>query len=69
MTRMRSFVRFWYAFVVGDDWRIAAGTAVALAGVAGLAHHGVNAWWLPPIVVTLLFGSSLRRAVLARRRR
>ena len=30
MKWISSFVRFWYDFVVGDDWRVAAGVAVAL---------------------------------------
>jgi hypothetical protein len=28
----RGFARFWWDFVVGDDWRIAAGVVVVLAG-------------------------------------
>ena len=27
----RGFARFWWDFVVGDDWRIAAGVVVVLA--------------------------------------
>lgn len=27
---LRSFGRFWYDFVIGDDWKIAAGVVVAL---------------------------------------
>lgn len=30
---VRGFLRFWYDFIVGDDWRIAAGVALVL--VAG----------------------------------
>jgi hypothetical protein len=30
------FGRFWYDFVVGDDWRIAAGVVVVLAAGAVL---------------------------------
>ena len=32
----RGFARFWWDFVVGDDWRIAAGVVVVLAGGAVL---------------------------------
>ena len=28
---MRTFGRFWYEFIVGDDWRIAAGVVLVLA--------------------------------------
>jgi hypothetical protein len=51
------FARFWWDFVVGDDWLVAAGVVVALAVTAW-----VGVWWLlPPVVAALLF-VSLRRA-------
>jgi hypothetical protein len=28
---LRSFGRFWYDFIVGDDWKIAVGVVIALA--------------------------------------
>jgi hypothetical protein len=28
---MRTFLRFWYDFIVGDDWRVAAGVLLVLA--------------------------------------
>jgi hypothetical protein len=31
MRFIKAFARFWYDFVVGDDWKIAAGVVVALA--------------------------------------
>jgi hypothetical protein len=50
-------------FVVGDDWRVALGVAVALALLAGLVALGVNAWWLmPPAALALLAWSVLRAA-------
>jgi hypothetical protein len=36
----RGFVRFWYDFIVGDDWRIAAGVVAVLAGGAALVATG-----------------------------
>ncbi|WP_037602010.1 hypothetical protein [Streptacidiphilus rugosus] len=60
--RIRAFGRFWYDFVVGDDWRVAAGVALALGATALLVHSGVNAWWLVPSAVVLLLGLSLHRA-------
>jgi hypothetical protein len=59
---LRSFGRFWWNFVVGDDWRVAAGVAVALGFTALLTDEGVNAWWLLPAAVALLLADSLRRA-------
>jgi hypothetical protein len=54
---LRGFGAFWWDFIVGDDWRIAASVVLALAGTAGLASADVVAWWLLPVVVvaTLLW--------------
>ena len=56
-----AFVRFWWNFVVGDDWRVAAGLLVAFALTWALAHHGVAAWWLLPLAVALLLVGSVAR--------
>jgi len=61
MKYIRSFLLFWWNFVVGDDWRVAAGLAVALALTWVLAHHGVNAWWLLPVAVALILAAAVRR--------
>ena len=34
MSVVRGVLRFWYDFVVGDDWRIAAGVVLVLAAGA-----------------------------------
>ena len=62
MRYLRSFGRFWWNFIVGDDWRVAAGVAVALGVTYLLAHNEVNAWWLLPAAVVLLLAASLWRA-------
>jgi len=59
---IRSFGRFWWNFIVGDDWRVAVGVALALGLTAVLTHSGVNAWWLLPAAVALVLGMSVRRA-------
>lgn len=63
MSRVRAFGAFWWDFVVGDDWRIAAAVVAALAATAGLASAGIAAWWLLPLVVALVLVVSLHRAV------
>ena len=64
MKRLRAIGAFWYDFVVGEDWRVAAVVVVALAATALLLHAaGVNAWWLLPVCVFAALGWSLRRAV------
>jgi hypothetical protein len=60
---LRSFSRFWWNFIVGDDWRVAAGIAVTLGLTSLLTHEDVNAWWLLPVAIVLVLGESLRRAV------
>ena len=62
MSRLRSFARFWWDFIVGDDWRVAAGLAVAVGFTWVLSHRGHNAWWLLPLAVVVLLADSLRRA-------
>ena len=49
-------------FVVGDDWRVAVGVAVAITVTALVADAGVAAWWVLPVAVIALLGDSLRRA-------
>jgi hypothetical protein len=40
MRFVRSFARFWYDFIIGDDWRVAAGVVAALALGVGLVVSG-----------------------------
>jgi hypothetical protein len=40
---MRAFGRFWYEFVVGDDWRIALGVVAVLAAGGALVATGALA--------------------------
>jgi hypothetical protein len=68
MNYLRSFCRFWYDFVIGDDWTLAAGVVVALAFTAVLAHLRVAAWWLLPIAFVGLLSLSLIRATRTARR-
>lgn len=58
-----AFVRFWYDFIVGDDWLIAVGVVAAIAATALIADRGVAAWWVMPLAVVALLVGSLRRAL------
>jgi hypothetical protein len=60
--RLRSFGAFWYDFVIGDDWVLAAGVVIGLAGTYLLSHAHVAAWWLLPVLVALVLPASLWRA-------
>ena len=61
MRRLRAFGRFWWNFVVGDDWRAAVGIVVAIGATAAVAAGGVDAWWLMPLAVAGILALSLRR--------
>jgi hypothetical protein len=58
-----AFLRFWYDFIVGDDWLIAVGIVAAIAITALIADHGLEAWWVMPVAVIALLAGSLRRAL------
>jgi hypothetical protein len=52
---LRGFARFWYDFVIGDDWKIAAAVAAVLLAGAVL----VAAVTLPDWAVAVLLGAAL----------
>jgi len=54
------FGRFWYDFIIGDDWTVAATVSVALLATWLLHLAGVDAWWLLPLAVVINVGLSLR---------
>jgi hypothetical protein len=58
---LKAFAGFWYHFIIGDDWTIAASVAVALVVTWVLHTASVAAWWLPPVVAVAAVGASLRR--------
>ena len=61
MRRLGAFGRFWWSFVVGDDWRAAAGVVLAIGSTAALVAGGLDAWWLMPVSVAGILTLSLRR--------
>jgi hypothetical protein len=62
MLRVRAAALAVWRFVVGDDWRTAAGVVLALALTALLAGLSVAAWWVMPLAVSAILALSLRRA-------
>jgi hypothetical protein len=71
MPRVQTMLVGVWEFVVGDDWRTALGAALAVALTALLAWAGVAAWWVLPVAVLAILGSSVRRSAreLTRRHR
>ncbi len=61
MHYIKSFLLFWYDFIVGDDWVIAAGVVVTLVLTSLLVRAQVNAWWVMLVAVVILLAISLLR--------
>ena len=62
---IKRFFAFWYDFIVGDDWTVAAGVVILLVVCGALAHANMDtaAWLLMPVGVMGLLAGSLRRAI------
>jgi hypothetical protein len=58
---LAGFGRFWYRFIVGDDWLLAAAVVLGLVADYVLLRAGYQAWWLLPIVVVAAMALSLWR--------
>jgi hypothetical protein len=60
---VRGFGRFWWDFIIGDDWKIAATVAFTLAvGAVVAAAVATGSSWLAPVLglgVVLAFVTSL----------
>jgi hypothetical protein len=66
MKYVNGFLRFWYDFIVGDDWRVAVSIAAAIGLTAVLASWDIPAWWVMPVAVVVTLYASLRRAATHR---
>ena len=69
MRFLKSFGQFWYDFIIGDDWSLAAGVVIALALVALVSRTSAPAWWILPVVVVGLLPVSVWREIRAKRRK
>ena len=67
MRSHEEFAAFWWDFLVGDDWRVAAGILIAFGVTALLATTSVPAWWVLPLAVAAVLWLSLRRVARAPR--
>lgn len=60
MKYIRAFLLFWYDFIVGDAWEVAAGVAITLTALYLISHNtpnpitGAPTLLLPLLVITLL---------------
>jgi 1,4-dihydroxy-2-naphthoate octaprenyltransferase len=67
--RLKAFGLFWYDFIIGDDWSVAAGVVIALALIAVVSRTSAPAWWILPVVVIALLPVSVWREIRAERRK
>jgi hypothetical protein len=68
MKYVRGFFHFWYDFIVGDDWRLAVGTALLLVVTYAAAGSHPGVWWLLPVGVVALLSVSVHAAARAANR-
>ena len=70
MSLLRGFARFWYDFVIGDDWKIAAAVAaVLLAGAVLVAAAALPQGAIAALIGVALLGAfSVVLAIDVRRR-
>ncbi len=66
---LRRFAAFWYDFIVGDDWRVAAAIVAALAVTYAVSRTGIASWWIMPLAVATVLPVSLWRAARGARSR
>ncbi|HVM57235.1 MAG TPA: hypothetical protein VMT74_07205 [Gaiellaceae bacterium] len=66
MKHVAAFGRFWWNFIVGDDWRAAAGILASIGVTAALVALGWNAWWFLPAATAVVLWLSLLRATRQR---
>jgi hypothetical protein len=65
MRFVKGFGKFWYDFVVGEDWRIAAGVAAVLAAGAVLASAEVIRGSVLVVLVAVAIVAVVVASVLA----
>jgi hypothetical protein len=66
MKYIKGFFAFWYDFIVGDAWEVAAGVLLTLIALYLLAHYASSSFstygaLLFPVVIVALLGYSLWR--------
>jgi hypothetical protein len=64
--KLTAVLRFWYDFVVGDDWRIAVAVIVGLGVTFGVSRASIPSWWVLPAIVAALRPVSVWRVARLR---
>jgi hypothetical protein len=69
MRFLRGFGRFWFDFIVGDDWRIALGVVLVLGlGALLVVTEAIGANLLMPLLAAAIVGVVAASIVLGARR-
>lgn len=69
MRFLRGFVYFWYQLIIGDDWRIAVGVAIALVlGALAASADVIGGGVLAVLIGALIFAGFIVNVVAAARR-
>jgi hypothetical protein len=53
---------FFYRFIFGDDWRVAAAVLLGLVLTGLLIAQQISAWWLVPLLAIGMTWISLQRS-------
>lgn len=64
MRFLKAFGRFWYDFLIGDDWKIACSVVVALAITGGLMRADLFSDQILTMVGALLVAASFTVSLL-----
>jgi hypothetical protein len=62
MKYISQFARFWFDFIVGDDWRLAVGVVAVLMVVHWVIPARFGTWWMLPLAIAALLAVSIRAA-------
>jgi uncharacterized membrane protein YfcA len=61
---VKAFFRFWYDFIIGDDWKIAAAVVIVLLAGALAVMAGVGGTALLPPLLAIGLGVAFTTSLL-----
>jgi hypothetical protein len=62
MSGVIAVARFFYYFIIGDDWRVAVVVLLGLFATALLVAGRIAAWWVVPVLAIGMTWISLQRS-------
>lgn len=60
---IKGFALFWYDFIVGDDWVVAALVLIGVALTSAIKGTSAHDWYLLPVVMVIALSQTLVRAI------